>query len=123
MEWKKITPELKALLEASMSSFDCEKRAMFGALTYFKNNNMFAGIHGDTIIIRLPDKDRQEILAKYKDAKPFEPMKGHFMKEYVALPESLYKNKTVLQEWLNRSFLHASSLPAKERKGRGAGKK
>ena len=123
MDWKKVTPELKALLETSMSSLDCEKRAMFGAPTYFKNNNMFAGIHGNTISMRLSDKDRQEILAKYKDVKPFEPMEGRLMKEYIALPASLYNNKAVLQEWLNRSFLYASSLPPKERKSHATRKK
>jgi TfoX/Sxy family transcriptional regulator of competence genes len=120
MEWKQVTPELKTLLETGMLPFDCEKRAMFGAPTYFRNNNMFAGIHGDTIIIRLPDEDRKEILAKYRDARPFEPMKGHFMKEYIALPESFYNNKHILREWLNRAFNYASSLPPKERKSRTA---
>ncbi len=123
MEWKKVTPELKTRLETSMLPFDCEKRAMFGAPTYFKNNNMFAGIHRNTIIIRLPDQDRKELLAKYGDVKPFEPMKGRFMKEYIALPESLYNNKDVLREWLNRSFHYASSLSPKEQKSRATGEK
>ena len=121
MGWKKVTPELKALLETNVLSFDCEKRTMFGTPTYFKNNNnMFAGIHEDIIIIRLPNKDIQEIMAKYKDVKPFEPMKGRIMKEYLALPASLYNN-TALQELLTRSFLYASSLPPKERKSHIAG--
>jgi TfoX/Sxy family transcriptional regulator of competence genes len=122
MEWKKVTPELKALLETSMSSFDCEKRAMFGAPTFFKNGNMFAGIHGDTIIIRLSEKDRREIVSKYKDASPFEPMKGRFMKEYISLPASIYNNKNTLRDWLNRSYKYASSLPLKERKNRSTKK-
>ena len=116
MEWKKISPELRALLEVNMESFKCEKRAMFGAPTYFINNNMFAGIHGDTIIIRLSEGDREKILTAYKNARPFEPVKGRFMKEYIALPESVYNDKRALQEWLRRSFIYASSLPAKARK-------
>jgi TfoX/Sxy family transcriptional regulator of competence genes len=116
MEWKKVPPELRALLEANMSSFDCEKRAMFGAPTYFKNGNMFAGIHGDTIIIRLPDKEQKEIMAINKNARPFEPMKGRIMKEYIALPESIYNNGDLLQDWLNRSYRYAASLPPKKRK-------
>lgn len=122
MEWQKITPELKALLETNMQLFDCEKRAMFGAPTYFKNGNMFTGIHGDTIIIRLSTKDQKELLAAHQSARPFEPVPGRFMKEYIALPESIFKNKAVLREWLKRSFQYASSLAPKEPKKRPAKK-
>jgi TfoX/Sxy family transcriptional regulator of competence genes len=116
MEWKKIDPELKKLLEDTMQSFHCEKRMMFGAPTYFINNNMFVGIHENKIIIRLSEKDRGEIIAGDKRAKPFEPMPGRVMKEYIALPESIYNDRNKLVEWLTRSYGYTSALPAKERK-------
>jgi TfoX/Sxy family transcriptional regulator of competence genes len=40
------------------------------------------------------------------------------MKEYIALPESVYSSKDALKEWLNHSYNYASSLPPKERKNR-----
>ena len=50
-----------------MLPFDCQKKFMFGAPTYFLNGNIFTGIHGDTIIIRLSEKDRKEILSTYDE--------------------------------------------------------
>ena len=38
------------------------------------------------------------------------------MKEYIALPESVYGDAEVLREWLNRSYRYALSLKPKERK-------
>ncbi len=118
MEWEKVSPELRELLEKSMLPFDSQKKFMFGAPTYFFNGNMFAGIHQDTIIIRLSEKDRKETLAKYDEAAPFEPMAGRIMKEYIALPESVYGDADVLREWLNRSYRYALSLKPKMSKSR-----
>ncbi len=121
MSWKKVSPELRELLEKSLLPFDCQKKFMFGAPTYFVNNNMFAGIHQDTIIIRLPENDRREILSKYDEAAPFEPMAGRIMKDYITLPDSVYGDGEVLREWLNRSYLYALSLKPKESKQRKTG--
>ena len=113
MKWKKVSPELSELLETSMLSFDCQKKFMFGAPTYFVNNNMFAGIHQDTIILRLSEKDRKEILATNDEAAPFEPMAGRIMKEYIALPESVFGHPDEFRQWLNRSHQYALSLKPK----------
>jgi TfoX/Sxy family transcriptional regulator of competence genes len=118
MEWKKVTPELKKLLETSMESLACDKKSMFGAPTYFKNGNMFAGIHGDSIIVRLSGKDIKEVLKTHQQIRPFEPVTGRFMKEYLALPKSVYSDKELLANLLNRAYQYASSLPAKKPKNR-----
>jgi len=89
---------------------------MFGSPTFFVNNNMFAGVHEDTVIIRLSESDRNEIFSLQNEAKPFIPMAGHVMKEYAALPESICSNAELFQEWLNRSYQYASSLPYKQPK-------
>ena len=114
MVWKKVSPELREQLEKHMLSFDCQRKFMFGSPTYFINNNMFAGIHQDTIMLRLSQKDREEILAKYDEVAPFEPVEGRIMREYVALPESIYDDNDILHEFLNRSYQYALSLPPKE---------
>jgi TfoX/Sxy family transcriptional regulator of competence genes len=113
MEWEKVTPELKKLLETGMESFSSDKKSMFGAPTYFKNGNMFAGIHGDSIIVRLSDKDIKEVLKTYQQARPFEPVKGRIMREYVELPQAIYDDKTLLANLLTRAHRYASSLPSK----------
>jgi len=106
-----------------MLSFDCQKKFMFGSPTYFINNNMFVGIHQDTIILRLSEKDREEILSTNDEAAPFEPMEGRIMKEYIALPESIYGNMDEFRKWLNRSYKYTSSLKPKAAKTPGGSKK
>ena len=123
MAWKKVSPELREQLEKSMLSFDCQQRFMFGSPTYFVNNNMFVGIHQDTIMLRLSQKDREEILSTYDEVTPFEPMEGRIMKEYVALPESVYNDADILRDILNRSYQYALSLLPKEPKPRTSRKK
>ena len=115
MKWKKVTPELNAFLEEQMAAFKADRRPMFGALTYFVNGNMFAGIHEETIILRLSEKDRAEIMAEFDEVRLFEPMEGRPMKEYVALPEPVYSRSDPFQKWIRRSFEYASSLKPKEK--------
>jgi TfoX/Sxy family transcriptional regulator of competence genes len=124
MKWKKVTPELNAFLEKNMAPFKADRRPMFGASTYFVNGNMFAGIHEDTVILRLAEKDRREIMATNDEVKLFEPITGRPMREYVALPESVYNEPDVFQPWLKRSYEYALSLKPKEKAtGRTAPKK
>jgi TfoX/Sxy family transcriptional regulator of competence genes len=118
MVWEKADSNLIKLLEKSLVEYDCDRKFMFGSPTFFINNNMFAGVHQRTIILRLSESDRNEILAKHAQAKQFEPMPGRFMKEYIALPEALAKNESLLREWLGRAYKYARSLPPKEPKRR-----
>ncbi|MCL7410977.1 MAG: TfoX/Sxy family protein [Methanosarcinaceae archaeon] len=99
-----------------MTSFDCQKKLMFGSKVYFVNNNMMCGVHQDDIFIRLLEQDKEEILSLNDEVSPFEPMKGRTMKQYVVLPESLYNEFEKLDEWLERSYKYVSSLPLKEPK-------
>ena len=118
MVWEKADRELIGLLEKSLAEYDCDRKFMFGSPTFFINNNMFAGVHQRTIILRLSESDRNEILAAHAQAKPFEPMPGRLMKEYIALPEVLGKNEVILREWLERAYKYTRSLPPKEPKHR-----
>ncbi len=118
MVWEKADRELIGLLEKSLAEYDCDRKFMFGSPTFFINNNMFTGVHQRTIILRLSESDRNEILTKHAQAKPFEPMPGRLMKEYIALPEVLGKNEVILREWLERAYKYTRSLPPKEPKHR-----
>jgi TfoX/Sxy family transcriptional regulator of competence genes len=89
---------------------------MFGAPTFFVNGNMFAGVHGDTIIMRLSEIDLKEIYSRFIDVQPFSPMGNHIMKEYAAVPESFMEKPVVLKQWLDKSYKYASSLPHKDAK-------
>ena len=118
MTWEKADRGLIELLEKSLASYSCDRKFMFGSPTFFINNNMFAGVYQRTIILRLSESDRAEIAATHAEAKPFEPMPGRFMKEYVALPEALCRNERVFQEWLDRAYRYTRALSPKEPKRR-----
>ena len=104
MPWKKANKDLINLLEKMMLNYRCDRRVMF------------AGVHEDTIIIRLAELDLKEIFNRFKDVKPFTPMGNHIMKEYAAVPESFVEKPVVLKQWLDKSYKYASSLPHKAAK-------
>ena len=118
MAWEKADSGLIRLLEEALAGYKCDRKFMFGSPTFFINNNMFAGVHQRTVILRLSEPDRNGVFAAHPQARPFEPMPGRIMKEYVALPEELCRDEAILQEWLNRAYKYASSLPPKEPKSR-----
>lgn len=116
MDWEKASPELGALLDEALAQIDHEKRTMFGAPAFFIHGNMFAGVYGHQIMVRLDSGDREEVAAAHPGAGPFEPMPGRPMKEYIVLPESVWDDHQELDRWLRRSQAFAASLPPKEKK-------
>ncbi|HIH44007.1 MAG TPA: TfoX/Sxy family protein [Candidatus Methanoperedenaceae archaeon] len=113
MKWQKPDEELGRLLEASLASFNVRKKKMFGFPAYFVNDNMLAGVFEDKLFLRMPEKDRQEMAG---GIRPFEPVSGRTMREYVVLPASVYGNPDKLGELLEHSYAYASSLPQKKGK-------
>jgi TfoX/Sxy family transcriptional regulator of competence genes len=97
-----------------------QTRPMFGNLAAFVNGNMFAGLYGDRVFVRLPPDARQELLA-CDGAGPFEPMPGRPMREYVVLPGAWCAAPETAQSWVLRSFQWAAGLPAKDKKSRPKG--
>jgi TfoX/Sxy family transcriptional regulator of competence genes len=118
MAWEKADRGLIELLEEALVDCNCDRKFMFGSPTFFINNNMFAGVHQRTVILHLSEVDRAEIAAAHTEAKPFEPMSGRPMKEYIALPEALCRDEKIFYEWLDRSYKYTRTLPPKEPKRR-----
>jgi TfoX/Sxy family transcriptional regulator of competence genes len=91
-------------------------RPMFGNTSAFVNGNMFFGVYGDDILVRLSEGDAKELMAN-KGASPFEPMKGRIMKSYFLVPRAWRKDQLELtREWVKRSFEWAAKLPPKKPK-------
>jgi TfoX/Sxy family transcriptional regulator of competence genes len=90
-------------------------RPMFGNLAAFVNGNMFAGLFGDRVFVRLAPDERAELLA-CDGAAPFEPMPGRPMTEYVVLPSAWRGEPETARSWVLQSFLWAAGLPPKEKK-------
>jgi TfoX/Sxy family transcriptional regulator of competence genes len=79
------------------------------------NGHMFSllGPSG-TLALRLPEAERQKFLAKYK-AKLHQAY-GVVMKEYVAVPDSLFENTNELKKYLVISYDYIATLKPKPTK-------
>ncbi len=87
-------------------------RPMFGNVAAFVNGNMFMGLFGDELFVRLSEAERSELLA-IEGASGFEPMKGRPMREYVTLPVSWGDDPTAVHRWVSRSLEWTSQMPEK----------
>jgi TfoX/Sxy family transcriptional regulator of competence genes len=119
MQWKKSPPALVELFSAVVPGAPAEQRKMFGYPAAFVNGNLFMSLYQDDFILRLPDQARAKLL-KIKGARPFEPMPGRAMKEYVVAPGSVVKDQAVLRKWIGASLEYAMSLPPKKKKAKSS---
>jgi TfoX/Sxy family transcriptional regulator of competence genes len=120
VDWEKPSSELSDILAQAAEPFALvERRKMFGGLSLFLNGHMFAGVHGQNLILRLAEQERAEAQAE-AGAVPFAPMPGRVMKEYVAVPESVWIDAENLDRWLRRSVEFVGALPPKEPKAKKA---
>lgn len=116
MKWRKPSEDLIIHLDESLKDFNCEKRKMFGCPCIFINKNLFAGVHMESIMLRLSEEDRKKLLSEFDEAVHFEPMEGRPMKDYMVLPDSVYNNNELFQVWLDKSYRYAVFLPPKRKR-------
>ena len=112
MRFEKPPPSLAALFEARIAGTGAERRSMFGQPCAFSGGNMCAGLFGDALFVRLGEADRAAQLA-LPGARPFEPMPGRPMREYVVVPPSMHADAAALDGWIARAVAYAGALPAK----------
>ena len=89
-------------------------RPMFGNLAAFVNGNMFAGLFGEDLFVRLPDDEAAPI--KKQGGRPFEPMAGRAMTGYVVVPSSWQKKPEAVRAWIGRALTLTRAMPAKAKK-------
>ena len=89
-------------------------RPMFGNISAFVNGNMFAGLFGDDLFVRLSEEKHNDLLEN-KDARLLEPMPGKPMKDYVVVPRAWLKQSDTVRKWIALSLDFASSLPPKKK--------
>ena len=86
-------------------------RPMFGNLAAFVNGNMFTGLFGDDLFVRLSDQDQARL--RKQGGKEFAPMAGRPMKGYLTVPSGWQKKPAAARAWINQSLAFTSALPAK----------
>jgi TfoX/Sxy family transcriptional regulator of competence genes len=90
-------------------------RPMFGNISAFVNGNMFFGIFGNDLFLRLSDEDQADLL-RNKGSSMLEPMKGKPMKDYVVVPTTWRDRPETLQSWISKALDWSSTLPPKKAK-------
>ena len=83
-------------------------RPMFGNLAGFVNGNMFTGLFGDDLFVRVSDRDREELLAEGGSGRP--------MHGYVVVPAGWAARPEATRGWISRALEQTRALPAKQPK-------
>jgi len=90
-------------------------RPMFGNLSAFVNGNMFCGLFGDDLFVRVSDEDQSKL--RKQGGKAFEPMPGRAMTGYVVVPAGWQKKPDAARSWIVTALSWSKALPAKGAKG------
>ncbi len=91
-----------------------EVKPMFGNLGAFVNGNMFAGLFGSDLGVKLADDDRRALEAVAGSGPygpPERPMGG-----YLSVPASWVDEPAVAAPWITKALGHVGTLPPKARK-------
>lgn len=99
-----------------------EVKPMFGNLGAFVNGNMFAGLFGDDLGVRLVDEDSLSALRAVPGTGPFGPAERP-MGGYLALPAEWRGDPERATEWVSAALEQVGRLPAKQPKTRAPRKK
>ena len=94
-----------------------EVKPMFGNLGAFVNGNMFLGLFGPTVGVRLEDADDRAALLAEPGAGPFGPDERP-MANYTMLPEAWRTEPERCREWVARGLAQIGARPPKEKKPR-----
>ena len=86
-------------------------RPMFGNLAAFVNGNMFAGLFGEDLFVRLPDD--QSARVRKQGGRDFAPMAGRPMKGYVTLPSTWHTKPEPAKEWIATALELTGRMPPK----------
>ena len=93
-------------------------KKMFGQPAAFVNGNLFFGVFGEHVFVRLSESDREEA-GKIRGFTTFEPLPGRAMREYLVLPPAILGDRSQARQWLARSLRFATGLPPKRAKSKG----
>ena len=113
MQMPKHSAEAKAYFRSLVPDASAvEVRPMFGAVAAFVNGNMFAGLFGDSVGVKL-DREGLAELASLPGSGPFGPEERP-MGGYLSLPEGL--DDAEKTSWMLRARDHVAALPPKAAK-------
>ena len=92
-----------------------ELKPMFGNLGAFVNGNMFAGLFGSTVGVRLIDDASRKELAAIEGTGTYGPAERP-MGGYLALPQSWVTQPKLAASWVSTAMTQVAALPPKAAK-------
>jgi TfoX/Sxy family transcriptional regulator of competence genes len=92
-------------------------KKVFGQPAAFVNGNMFFGVFGGTVFVRLSEAD-QATADRTPGFGPFEPMPGRAMTAYRVVPHSVLTNRLQARRWVARSLEHVGAMAPKKVKAK-----
>lgn len=104
---------------------EVRERRMFGLPGFMVAGKMFASVYGDGLTLKLPKDTVQEVLSR-PDARPFAPMPGRTMREWVLIvhddPAAFAEDVALLEAAIefvaNGPVADSASRPTGRRAGR-----
>ncbi|HEY2556251.1 MAG TPA: TfoX/Sxy family protein [Diaminobutyricibacter sp.] len=118
MQIPKPGEETKALFRSVVPDApDVEVKPMFGNLGAFVHGNMFAGLYGDVIGVKVLDDGMRDELAVIEGTGPFGPAERP-MGGYVGLPAAWSAMPELITPWIERALSRVAELPPKVAKPR-----
>lgn len=86
-------------------------RPMFGNIAAFVNGNMFAGLFGEDLFVRLPDDQSAKV--RKQGGRDFAPMAGRPMKGYVTVPSTWLTKPEPVKAWVATALELTGRMPPK----------
>ena len=118
MKFDKSPQWLVQLFEALQPEVGGTPRRMFGYPSAFENGQLFSGLFGDGLYVRLSEADKAALLA-LPGAAPMAP-RGRPSQHFTLLPPSLLEDEEAVKGWMRRGLAHARTMPPKSPKQRRA---
>ena len=95
---------------------DVEVKPMFGNLGAFVNGNMFAGLYGPQVGVKLAEADRHQ-LAAIDGTAPYGPTERP-MSGYLSLPAAWRDQPGTAAQWVEKALTHVRTFPPKVKPAR-----
>jgi TfoX/Sxy family transcriptional regulator of competence genes len=112
----------RELVEHATAGQPVEVKPMFGSLGAFVNGNMFAGLFGSSVGVKLTDESDKQRLQELPGAGPFGPAERP-MGGWVALPPEFVTDPDAAAEWISKALTQIGALQPKAPKSAGKARK
>ena len=86
-------------------------RPMFGNLAAFVNGNMFAGLFGEDLFVRLSEDESAKV--RNQGGRDFAPMPGRPMRGYVTVPGTWRSKPEPVKAWIRLALQQTGQMPPK----------